>query len=279
MQDAFAHCTNLVREADKDRFFSSLFAPAEKRSTLHALYAFDLETDQIALRVREAMAGEVRLQWWRDVVAGGRDEEARANPVAAALLHVLDRERLPRKPLSMLIDARAADLYADPIDSLAALENFGRNTAGVIFWLAAQALDAHGHEAAEELVSHASAATGIVQALTRLPARRARGKGALPDDLMGRHGARAGDAEAGRRTPALDAVLADMREAARRNVEAVRTRLPRVDRMIRPAFLHVMLLPLALDRMERRGHDPFADEIEIPQWRRQWRLWRAARGL
>jgi hypothetical protein len=32
-----------------------------------------------------------------------------------------------------------------------------------------------------------------------------------------------------------------------------------------------------LDRMERRGYRPFRPG-EIPQWRRQWRLWRAARG-
>jgi 15-cis-phytoene synthase len=31
-----------------------------------------------------------------------------------------------------------------------------------------------------------------------------------------------------------------------------------------------------LDRMERRGYDPFKI-VEISQWRRQWALWRAAR--
>ena len=42
-----------------------------------------------------------------------------------------------------------------------------------------------------------------------------------------------------------------------------------------PALLPVALVQPALDRMERRGYQPFAP-IEMPQWRRQWILWRAA---
>ena len=35
---------------------------------------------------REPLPGEIRLQWWTDVLSGERREEASANPVAAALL-------------------------------------------------------------------------------------------------------------------------------------------------------------------------------------------------
>ncbi|MGC2781200.1 MAG: squalene/phytoene synthase family protein, partial [Bradyrhizobium sp.] len=51
MQDNYAHCEALVREADKDRFLASLFAPADKRHHLFALYAFNLEI----ARVREVV--------------------------------------------------------------------------------------------------------------------------------------------------------------------------------------------------------------------------------
>jgi phytoene synthase len=29
--------------------------------------------------------------------------------------------------------------------------------------------------------------------------------------------------------------------------------------------------------MERPDYDPFKTAVEVPQWRRQWALWRAAR--
>jgi phytoene synthase len=44
-----------------------------------------------------------------------------------------------------------------------------------------------------------------------------------------------------------------------------------------PVFLPLVLVDAYLTRMERRGYDPFTTPVEIPQWRRQWMLWRAAR--
>ena len=88
MQEAFAHCEALVRTADKDRFLRTLFAPAEHRGALFALYAFNVEVARVREAAREPLAGEIRLQWWRDVLAGEGRGEVAANPVAAALLAI-----------------------------------------------------------------------------------------------------------------------------------------------------------------------------------------------
>ena len=90
MQDAFAHCEALVRAADKDRFLATLFAPAEHRQALFALYAFNVEVSRVREAVREPLAGEIRLQWWSEVLAGEGRGEVAANPVAAALLATMD---------------------------------------------------------------------------------------------------------------------------------------------------------------------------------------------
>ena len=87
--DAGVYCEQLVREADKDRFLATLFAPAAQRPALFALYAFNAEIARVRDVAREPMPGEIRLQWWREVVEGGRSEEARAHPVAAALLETM----------------------------------------------------------------------------------------------------------------------------------------------------------------------------------------------
>ena len=96
----------LVRTADKDRFLSALFAPAEHRGALFALYAFNIEVSRVREVAREPLAGEIRLQWWRDVLAGEGRGEVAANPVAAALLASLARYRLPAARLEALIEAR-----------------------------------------------------------------------------------------------------------------------------------------------------------------------------
>jgi phytoene synthase len=43
-----------------------------------------------------------------------------------------------------------------------------------------------------------------------------------------------------------------------------------------PAFLPVALAGALLARMESGDYDPFVPVVVAP-WRRQWRMWRAAR--
>lgn len=65
MPEPLAYCEDLVRAGDKDRWLASLFALADRRAYLHALYAFNLEVARVRALAHEPMAGEIRLQWWR----------------------------------------------------------------------------------------------------------------------------------------------------------------------------------------------------------------------
>jgi len=89
MNENDKYCAALVRKADRDRYLATLFAPADRRGALFALYAFDIEMSRIRDLARESMPGEIRLQWWREVLEGARTGEAAANPVAASLLGTL----------------------------------------------------------------------------------------------------------------------------------------------------------------------------------------------
>jgi len=106
MQANFDHCSALVRAHDRDRYLATLFAPADLRDALYALYAFNHEIVRVHEAAREPMPGEIRLQWWREVLLGGRESEAAANPVAAALCETAGRYRLDRDRLI----AETADL-------------------------------------------------------------------------------------------------------------------------------------------------------------------------
>ncbi len=129
MQSDFDYCAALVREADRDRYLATLFAPAAHRDALFALYAFNVEIARVREVAREPMPGEIRLQWWREVLAGERDGEAAANPVAAALRETLDRHKIAANRLIALIDAHGFDLYDDPMAALADLESYADSTA------------------------------------------------------------------------------------------------------------------------------------------------------
>ena len=117
-----------------------------------------------------------------------------------------------------------------------------------------------------------TSAPGILRAL---PLHASRGQLYLPLDILDRHGAKPADVLAGRPTAQLAAALAELRQTARTHLTACRQIA--IPSALAPAFLPVAITDLYLARLERQ-RDPFKP-LEVPQWRRQWRLWRAARRI
>jgi phytoene synthase len=281
MPDASAHCEDLVRAADKDRFLATLYAPAERRGALFALYAFNLELARVREIVREPLAGEIRLQWWQEAFAGAGRGDVEANPVAAALRAAIARHGLAADRFAALIEARRFDLYDEPMATLADLEAYANATAAGLIALAGQIL-APGREGDDALarhdalIRHAGLAYAIAGLLRAFPVHAARGQLYVPVELLERHGADRGDVAARRATPELRAALAELRLIARRHLGEARARLPAAPARLIPALLPAAPVAAALTRMERSGYDPFVPD-DIAQWRRQWLIWRAAR--
>jgi 15-cis-phytoene synthase len=272
MQDAFAYCAELVRAADRDRFLAALFAPAEHRNALYALYAFDSEIARVRAAAREPLPGEIRLQWWSDVVGGERSGEARANPVAAALVSVIERHRLAAARLGDLVEARRFDLYDEPMASLADLETYLKKTSSALIALAGKILAGVDVEAVSGPAGIAAGIAGLLYALPRHATRR---QLYLPVELLARHNVSGEAIFARRNSPGLDAALAELRNIGRRHLVCAREQMTELPGDILPALLPVALVRPSLDRLERG--DPFAP-AEISRWRRQWLIWRAARN-
>jgi 15-cis-phytoene synthase len=272
MQDAFAYCAELVRALDRDRFIASLFAPAEQRSALVALYAFNAEIARVRDVAHAALPGEIRLQWWNEVLNGERDEEARANPVASALLTTIERHHLSSATLIDLIEARRFDLYDEPMARIADLEAYAMKTCSALFAIAAQILT--GAEA-ETVARPAGVAYALAGLLRVFPLHVARGQLYMPMELLERYQVRVHDLFAGRTSAGLEAALAELRNLGRRHLAAAQERMMVLPRRAIPALLPVALVRASLDRLERS--DPFAP-AEISRWRRQWFIWRAARN-
>lgn len=270
MQDAFAHCVALLRAADKDRFLSALFAPAAHRGALHALYAFNVEVARIGDLVKEPLAGEVRLQWWREAVLGERPEETRGHPVASALVEVIGRYGLPLRSFEELIEARRLDLGRASIGSLEEIERHARHTSSNLIDLAARVL---GNPAAR-FAGPAGISMTISGLLRGFARDAARGRVTVPADMLLRHAVLPQDILAGRLSDGVVALLAGMRDVAARHYQEARALIEREGQPSIAAWLPVALVPLDLRALKRA--EPFR-AIEVPQWRRQWALWRAAR--
>jgi phytoene synthase len=277
MQDAFTHCEQLVRAGDKDRFLATLFAPEKYRRALLALYAFNFEVARAREISREPLPGEVRLQWWADVLSGAGQGDVAANPVAVALREVVVRYRLPPQMLADMIEARRFDLYDEPMPSLAALELYATRTSSAVIDLAARILSDGRTPAIGELARHAGIAYAITGLLRAFPIHAARRQLYVPLDVMQRHRAQTEDVFAAKPTLELRAALAELRLHARGHLAAARALLDAMPAAVAPSVLPVALVRPMLAHMERRRYRPFRI-FEIAQWRRQWILWRAARS-
>src|SRR5690606_28633495 len=72
----------------------------------------------ISTQVREPLAGEIRLQWWRDALSPAGTEAAGGHPVAIAMRATIARHALPTDIIDAIIDSFADPLHGDrPADA------------------------------------------------------------------------------------------------------------------------------------------------------------------
>ncbi len=264
-------CGAALRESDRDRWLACLFAPDEARPHLFALYAFNAEVAAVRDHVSQPLLGEMRLQYWLDLLEGEGD--APSHPTAQALRATIAARNLPTELLRDLLAARRFDLYDEPAQDEKFLETYCDATSSNLFRLASLILGGAGEGKSAEAATYGGRAYALAGLLRALPWHARRRQCYLPLDLLARHGLTPRDFDAGAKSPAILAALAETRALVRQNLtkagEAFAV-LPKAERL---AFRPLALVSLDLGAMDRPDYDPF-QPAEIPQWRRQWALWR-----
>jgi phytoene synthase len=269
----YEYCGALVHENDRDRWLASLFAPADKRPHLHALYAFNIEIARIRDVVSDPMPGEIRMQWWTDALEDAARGDVQAHPVADAFLDTIASYALSRREFTALIEARRFDLYGDSMPDVRALIAYCDATSSCLFRAAAKILSTQTADEAAHCGGVAYALTGLLRAL---PLHVARGQCFVPADLLAKNGTSAANLIARQDSPALRAALAELRALAQDHLDRARGLIAALPPAARTAFLPLAVLPLYLAAWDGRDYDSFT-VTEVPSWRRQWRLWRESR--
>jgi phytoene synthase len=118
----------------------------------------------------------------------------------------------------------------------------------------------------------------LANVLVRLPRHAARRQLYVPLEVIHQYGAKPEDIFAMWATPALRAALAELRLRARRHLAHIGAASAGIiAARAWPAFLPLAPLRSVLLRMEQADYDPFRPP-QMPPWRRQWQIWRAARN-
>jgi NADH dehydrogenase [ubiquinone] 1 alpha subcomplex assembly factor 6 len=252
-----SHCAAEVREHDPDRYLATLFAPADAREALFALYAFDHEITRLRRMVSEPVAGLVRLQWWREALDAIAADRPPAHPVVAAVHANWNRFAPLRRRLEAAIDARERELSSEPPADLAALEQQLAGSSGEVILAALDLLDVSA-EPARAAAGHLGLALGLVRLLQGLPGDLRRGRVQLPATLLARYAIDPERMEPNAAAQALRPAVADLIGRAREHLHQARRRRPAIPRRALAALLPAPLLDAYLQRLARARCDILA---------------------
>ena len=275
-KDSAAFCADLVRTHDFPRYAATLFLPQAQRRALLSIYAFNVEISRVRDQVSQPLPGEIRMQWWTDMLTGGGHGDVEGNPVAAQLLQTTSEYRLPAEPLLRLIEEHQFDLYNDPMPSMAALEGYATDTASALFSLGARILEPPS-AVIDHLARHAGLAQGMAQVIAALPFDAARRQLFLPLQLLQQHGSGMEEIFSGKQTPRARAAIDQLAEEAGKHLDTAFDLLTHLPRQVRPIFLPLALVRRDLARMARTDFDPFVPQ-PTSRLRTLWTLWRASRS-
>jgi len=273
LAEAYAHCAEVARNEDRDRWLGALFAPPQTRPHLHALIAFERELSRLRESVRDPMAGELRLAWWREALTGARPEEAQGHPIAAALVDTLQKFRPPAHLIENAVTARQFDLYDDAFPTVVELEAYLGETRSGLLQIAAFALADGRDVAAAEASGFAGVALGLIELMRGLWRPRAL-TGFIPSEILM---ASSEDLRARRASPPVAAALRDLAALARRRLAEAEAALTKLPKALAPAYSGLATAPLWIPAIERAGADIIERPMDVAAWRRQWALWRWSR--
>ncbi len=269
--DSEAHAAQFLRDADRDRYLATLVLPAQRRAAIIALYAFNAEIASIPDRAREPPAGEIRLRWWLDALAGTGHGEVRANPLADALLVGGIEYGLPVPALTRLIDARRFDLYQDPMPDLATFEGYAGETSSALYQLGAMVLNGGRPVETGDAAGHLGVAHALVGHLRAFGHNASRGRIFLPWQVFATCGVKESEILSGQASEPLAVALTRLAELASEHLRKADIAIAALPRNLRPAFA-----PIAVLKSELRSIDfeaPFQRPRDLPDWRKIVTLW------
>jgi phytoene synthase len=248
-----------------DRYYAALFAPAPVRGDLIALAAFDGEIARIAQLVSDVALGEIRIAWWRDALLGSdRTSDLTGNPVLDQFADVVQRHGLSSAALEAYFDAHMDALFADPpADDIALNERF-RAIDGTPLAFALQILHGPLDADANDLIGAAGRASGLTRMALTLPYALAAHRAPLPET----------------RSPAPSDTnwrpqIAWLAQEAGAALAAVRRQLTGKTQDFTTALLPLALIEPYFRALQKPGHEPSRDIVDIAPLARLWRIARA----
>lgn len=232
-----------LKAADPDRVRAAMFAEEEARARLMLLYAFHLELAKVPELVSEPMIGQIRYQWWRDVIAEIYETDSvRKHEITTPLRSLLRDYDIPRFWVDQLIDGRERDIDPRPFESLTAAQDYCASTSGALMKVAVKLCGRDPDEGVE--------AAGIAWGLTGLARSYCYYHSTMLSEIS----------------------FSRLCEVAKAKHKAAIEPLKMMQSEAFPAVAYAALVPPYLKRLTKLGYDPKTQQVSYTALRKQTRL-------
>lgn len=186
LADAYRHCEEVTRASGTSFAYGMLLLPAERRSAMHAIYAFARRIDDVADGNGPAAARIAALARAREEI---RDPGAHPDdPVLVAVADTARRYPLPLEAFVELVDGAEMDVRGTEYETFDDLLLYCRRVGGTIGRLSAAVFGSSDPPAAAALAEDLGIAFQLTNILRDVREDYARGRVYLPREDLERFG-------------------------------------------------------------------------------------------
>ena len=264
------YCLEMVQKDDRERYLVSLFAPNKRQRPLWALLAFNQEVARIRENVSEGALGEIRLQWWSEVLEEIQQGQVRQQPVIAELAELEHKKVLIWPLLNEMLEARKQEMFQGGTASFGALTDYANGVGGALHEAFLHVLlDADVSDGAKQAARASGCAWAMMGLIRALPFHWQSGRNILPAENDAAMQMR----EAAKAFEGLRPTISKMRGFAEQQLLVASEAKADIPRAARYCLLHASLVRMHLKTLAKAGDNPFEMPLyELGDLRKIWGL-------
>ena len=256
------------------RYFSLLYAAAERREAVLALYVIDAEIRESAQSANHDVA-HTRLQWWRAEV--DRLVNGNAQHPATQVLQDLPIERRVFRNLHEALAAADMDLAHMTYNNWHELRAYSSRSGGAIQELVATVLDDSYDETIRKIANRIGIGIRQAEIMRDLGQDARAGRLYLPLDELQRLGLRPEALRERVVDPAARQALQSLHATTIAELRWPEELDPQRRARLRPLWVLAELHRRLMDRIAAQDYDVAGTRMELGPIEKPWVAWRAAR--
>jgi len=265
-RDNRQYIAQFLKQHDDSRYYSTLVLDESSRNDVQSLYAFAVEISRIRSMITEPAPGEIRLQYWVDLLSNSAHGDTSQNPIASALLATIKRHDLPVAPLLRMLEARRFDLYDDPMPDLTSFEGYAGETGSMLYQLATLIVNKGEDAGAATAAGHMGVAHALIGHMLNVEETLSRGQIFLPMAIFSAHGVDQNQLLAKQNTTEIIASFASLREIAGMHLNKAQEAIKSLRPEVRPVFALYPVLNWQLQRLQQGEKNPFSAHVPLVAW-------------